>query len=205
MVAHFKKNLEFTGGLAVHYQQSCVVGPDTYQHLARGETIGRRFHSAPVVRIADAMQMQLGHVALADGRWRFYAFAGEDTKAIDALAHWLETSPQSPIVRTRRHYEDIDAVFDLRAVFQETFDQIRYEDLPSLLRPRKGKFGLEDREKVFSTDHKGAGDIFDMRGIDRQKGCLIVVRPDQYIAHILPLDAFAELSGFFEPIFSDLA
>ena len=27
---------------------------------------------------------------------------------------------------------------------------------------------------------------------------MIVVRPDQYVAHVLPLDAFAELAAFFD-------
>jgi phenol 2-monooxygenase len=70
--------------------------------------------------------------------------------------------------------------------------------MPLLLKPNKGKLGLQDHEKVFCVDHKGAGDIFEMRGIDRDKGCLIVVRPDQYIAHVLPLDAYGELATFFE-------
>ena len=39
-----------------------------------------------------------------------------------------------------------------------------------------------------------------MRGIDREKGCMVVVRPDQYIAHVLPLDAFQELANFFDGI-----
>jgi phenol 2-monooxygenase len=47
------------------------------------------------------------------------------------------------------------------------------------------------------VDHKGLGDIYDMRGIDREQGCMIVVRPDQYVAHVLPLDGFAELSSYF--------
>ncbi|MGR3581150.1 MAG: hypothetical protein ACU0CV_15925, partial [Sagittula sp.] len=55
-------------------------------------------------------------------------------------------------------------------------------------------------EKVFSVDHKGMGDIFDMRGIDREKGCMIVVRPDQYVAHVLPLDGTAELAAFFDGV-----
>jgi phenol 2-monooxygenase len=80
-VTHFKANLEFTGGLAVKYDESALIGPATHQALATGEEIGRRFHSAPVVRVADAMQMQLGHVAEADGRWRIYAFAGKDLGA----------------------------------------------------------------------------------------------------------------------------
>jgi phenol 2-monooxygenase len=36
-----------------------------------------------------------------------------------------------------------------------------------------------------------------MRGIHRERGCLIVVRPDQYVANVLPLDAREELSAFF--------
>ena len=197
-VRAFKANLEFTGGLAVHYGRSALIGPATHQSLATGEEIGRRFHSAPVVRLSDAKQMQLGHVAEADGRWRIYAFAGADPAAIHRLADWLETDPASPVVRYTREDEDIDGLIDVRVVFQETFDKLAYEDMPSLIRPTKGRLGLQDHEKVFCVDHKGAGDIFEMRGIDRVAGAMIVVRPDQYIAHVLPLDGTAELAAFFD-------
>ena len=36
-----------------------------------------------------------------------------------------------------------------------------------------------------------------LRGIDREQGCIVVVRPDQYVAHVLPLDARDELTAFF--------
>ena len=202
-VRQFKENLEFTGGLAVKYAESVLIGGPRHQALAKGLPIGRRFHSAPVVRVSDAMQMQLGHVAEADGRWRLYAFAGRNDRsaagsAIHKLADWLEKDRHSPVVKFTRKDEDIDGLIDLRAVFQQTFDQLAYENMPPLLKPNKGKLGLQDHEKVFCVDHKGAGDIFEMRGIDRDKGCLIVVRPDQYIAHVLPLDAYGELATFFE-------
>lgn len=200
-VQAFKENLEFTGGLAVQYDTSVITGTATYQALATGQIIGRRFHSAPVVRVADARQMQLGHVALADGRWRIYAFAGRTHAALCRLADWLEQDPGSPVRKYRRAGEDIDALIDLRAVFQETFDQLACEDMPALLRPTKGKLGLQDHEKVFCVDHKGQGDVFDMRGIDRNSGCMILVRPDQYIAHVLPLDGFDALSDFLAGIF----
>ncbi|GAB4359089.1 MAG: FAD-binding monooxygenase [Oricola sp.] len=198
----FIENLEFTGGLAVKYQQSALIAAPVHQALATGLEIGRRFHSAPVVRLADAKQMQLGHVAEADGRWRIYAFAGSADgsapgSAIHRLADWLESDPDSPVVKHTRADEDIDALIDVRAVFQQTFDQLAYEDMPSLLKPVKGRLGLQDHEKVFCVDHKGAGDIFEMRGIDREKGCMVVVRPDQYVAHVLPLDGYRELSAFF--------
>ena len=100
----FKANLEFTGGLAVKYGESALVGPATHQALAKGEEIGRRFHSAPVVRLADAKQMQLGHLAEADTRWRIYAFAGQNDSsapgsAIHKLADWLQTDANSPVVK----------------------------------------------------------------------------------------------------------
>lgn len=206
----FKENLEFTGGLAVKYDPSALIGPATHQALATGQKIGRRFHSAPVVRLADAMQIQLGHAADADGRWRIYAFAGRNdtatgASAIRALADWLETDPGSPVVKYTRRHEDIDALIDLRVVFQQTFDRLAYGEMPSLLKPTKGKLGLQDHEKIFCVDHKamgkGRGDIFDMRGINRKTGCMVVVRPDQYIAHVLPLDAYGELSDFFRGLY----
>jgi phenol 2-monooxygenase len=62
--------------------------------------------------------------------------------------------------------------------------------------PSKGRFGLTDYEKIFCADHDN--DIFDLRGIDRTSGCMVVVRPDQYVAHVLPLDDHAGLSAFFD-------
>ena len=87
-------------------------------------------------------------------------------------------------------------MFDLRVIFQGYHRDLRVEQLPSLLLPRKAKFGLIDYEKAFTADRR-AGDIFDLRGIDRAQGCIVVVRPDQYVAQVLPLDAFTELDAYF--------
>lgn len=51
---------------------------------------------------------------------------------------------------------------------------------------------------MFCPDLKSSNDIFDMRSIDRDRGCVVVVRPDQYVAQVLPLDAHGELLAFFE-------
>jgi phenol 2-monooxygenase len=70
--------------------------------------------------------------------------------------------------------------------------------MPPFLVPKKGRYGLRDYEKMFCPDLKSGNDIFDMRGVDRQHGSMVVVRPDQYVAHILPLDAFMDLAAFFD-------
>ncbi len=205
IIRQFKANLEFTGGTAVKYDSSVLFGEPAHQHLARGLEIGRRFHSAPVVRVADAMQMQLGHVAQADARWRLYAFAPASDRAqagspIQRWAQHLLHAPDSPLCQHTRADEDIDAIIDVRAVFQQTFDQLNVNDMPELLRPKTGKLGLQDHEKVFCVDHKGLGDIYDLRGIDRQQGCMVLVRPDQYVAHVLPLEGHEALSAYFSAI-----
>ena len=67
--------------------------------------------------------------------------------------------------------------------------------LPPLLLPKVGALGLVDHEKAFCADP--AQDIFDLRRIDRTTGALVIVRPDQHVAHVLPLDATDELAAFF--------
>ena len=67
--------------------------------------------------------------------------------------------------------------------------------MPALLRPAKGRFGLTDHEKVFAPDPQA--DIYALRGIDRARGGLVVVRPDQYVAHVLALEDHAPLAEFF--------
>jgi phenol 2-monooxygenase len=176
-----------------------LTGEPTHQALASGFTIGTRFHSSPAIRLADARPVQLGHAAQADGRWRLYAFADASQRALHALCEYLATSPASALRHITSEDADVDSVVDLRAVLQQAHREVRLEDLPGLLLPRKGRYGLVDYEKAFTSD--AATDIFDERGIDRERGALVVVRPDQYIAHILPLDAYAELNAFLQPIF----
>jgi len=88
-------------------------------------------------------------------------------------------------------------VIDVRAIFQQGHRDINVETLPPMLLPRKGRFGLIDYEKAFSPDLKNRRDIFDLRAIDREHGAIVVVRPDQYVANVLPLDAHDALTEFF--------
>jgi phenol 2-monooxygenase len=196
--AHFVKSGRYTAGVASHYAPTTVLTAEPrHQDLAKGFTIGMRFHSAPVVRLADAKPMHLGHAARADGAWRIYAFADASGQRLHDLAEFLAESPDSPVRRFTPTGADIDSVIDVRAVFQQGHLDLKVDDLPSILMPRKGCFGLIDYEKAFCPDLKNGPDIFDLRGIQREKGALVIVRPDQYVSNVLPLDAHDELAAFF--------
>ena len=200
---YFVRNLHYTAGTTIQYRPTILTAEPTHQHLAQGFPISMRFHSAPVVRLADAKPVQLGHVVKADGRWRIFAFAGaEDPTApssvVARLCEFLAEAPDSPIRRYTPEAADVDSVIDVRAVLQQDHRTLAIEAMPPFLLPQKGRYGLVDYQKMFCPDLKGGQDIYEMRGIDRDQGCMVVVRPDQHVAHVLPLDAYAELVDFFE-------
>lgn len=196
--AYFVKSGRYTAGVATHYAPTTVLTAEAiHQDLAKGFTIGTRFHSAPVVRLADAKPVHLGHAARADGAWRVYAFADAGGERLRDLTAYLSESPDSPVRRFTPTGAYIDSVIDVRAVFQQGHLDLKVEELPSILMPRKGCFGLIDYEKTYCPDLKKGSDIFDLRGIDREKGAMVVVRPDQYVSNVLPLDAHDELAAFF--------
>jgi phenol 2-monooxygenase (NADPH) len=199
--AYFVMSGRYTAGVATRYAPTTpLTAAATHQDLARGFTIGMRFHSAPVVRVADAKPVHLGHTARSDGAWRLYAFADANGELLRALAAFLADSPQSPVRRCTPVHADIDSVIDVRATFQQAHRSIDIASLPAILLPRKGRFGLIDYEKAFAADPRPGHDIFDLRTIDRQRGAMVVVRPDQYVSTVLPLEAHDELAAFFAQV-----
>ncbi|MBB4367919.1 phenol 2-monooxygenase [Bradyrhizobium sp. cir1] len=200
---YFVRHGRYTAGTATHYKPSVLTGAASHQHLAQGLVIGKRFHSAPVIRLADAKPVHLGHAAQADGRFRIYAFSPAENpaasgSAIRALCNFLAESRKSPIRRYTPRSGDIDGVIDVRAVFQQDHRELAIEAMPPMLLPSKGRYGLYDYEKMFCPDLKSGQDVFAMRGIDRKTGCMVVVRPDQYVASVLPIDDFAGLAAYFD-------
>jgi len=191
----------YVSGTLSQYSPSLITAEPVHQELAAGYPIGRRFHSARVVRLADAKPIHLGHALEADGRWRIVAFANAVDPAdagagVPALARWLDASADSPVRKCTPAGADVDSVIEMLSVFQQGYRELEFAALPELLWPPKGVYGLRDYEKVFCPDAE-KGDIFDKRGVDRQNGCIVIVRPDQHVATILPLDAHTALAEFF--------
>jgi len=185
---------EFPSGFMTHYGPSMIEGPSDHQGLATGFPLGMRFKSAEVVRVGDGNVIHLGHHAKADGRWRIYAFADASRSALSEWAAWVP----SLVSRYTPGDGDVDAVFDVKVVYQDPFEDVDLGEVPSAFLPQTGPFGLTDWEKVYAaTQSTGATpSIFDERGLSRD-GVVVVVRPDQYVAAVLPLTAREELAEFF--------
>ncbi|WP_203580658.1 FAD-binding monooxygenase [Microbacterium hibisci] len=196
---------EFPSGFMTQYGPSMVVAdaesPASHQALAEGFPLGKRFKSVEVVRVCDGNAVHLGHHAKADGRWRIYAFADAPAAGeASALSHWAEFmgSPASPVQRFTPEGADVDAVFDVKVVYQQPHEEVDITRVPDLFLPKTGPLGLTDWEKVYAAAPSAwtTDDIFDERSLSRD-GVVVIVRPDQYVAAVLPLEATDELTDFF--------
>jgi phenol 2-monooxygenase len=197
---YYVRTTENLAGLATQYATSMIVAEPLHQALAAGFPVGKRFKSAPVVRVCDGNTLHLGHHATADGRWRIYVFADAapagEASLVGQLARWLGEATESPLAVTPPGKE-VDAWFDVKVIYQGTHTDVDLSAVPELFKPRKGPFALIDYEKVYAVDP--SADIFELRGV-ATTGVVVVVRPDQYVAAVLPLTAHDELGAFFAPV-----
>src|SRR5262249_37840163 len=155
LAAFYVKTAEFPAGFLTQYPRSMVTGEALHQNLATGFPIGKRFKSAPVVRVADASPVHLGHHARADGRWRIYAFADAPTvsgaRPLAAGAGGSRPARASPFVPFPPPGPRA-TLFDAKVVSPAPHDQVDIGQVPPLFLPRSGPFGLIDYEKVYAID-----------------------------------------------------
>ncbi|MEL4319388.1 FAD-dependent monooxygenase [Leifsonia sp. YIM 134122] len=202
LATYYLATAEFPSGFMTRYGQSVIVGEAAHQSLADGFPIGKRFKSSEVALVADGNAVHLGHHAKADGRWRLYAFADApsagEPSALESWAEWISSSAESPVVRYTSPNQDIDAVFDVKVIYQQRFEDVDISRVPAAFRPQTGPLGLTDWEKVFAAAPSAwtSTDIYEERGLSRD-GVVVVVRPDQYVAAVLPLSATDALADFF--------
>lgn len=195
---YYLATAEFPSGFMTQYGASMITGSDAHQALAGGFPVGKRFKSAEVVRVGDGNVVHLGHHARADGRWRVYAFGD---RSGDGVRAWAEAA--APLfARYTPAGADADAVFDAKVVYQQPFEELDVTTAPELFQPKTGPLGLTDWEKVYASGPSKwtETDIFAARELSRD-GVVVIVRPDQYVAAVLPLDATDELAAFLAGAF----
>lgn len=193
LATHYLATAEFPSGFMTQYGASAIVADAAHQALAAGFPLGKRFKSVEVTRVCDGNAVHLGHHAKADGRWRIYAFADTDASS---LASWA-TGVAPVLAHFTPAGADVDAVFDVKAVYQQRYDEFEITSAPELFLPKTGPLGLTDWEKVYAAGPTvwTSADIFAERELSRD-GVVVVVRPDQYVAAVLPIDGVGELAEF---------
>ncbi|MCE0733180.1 FAD-dependent monooxygenase [Halomonas sp. G15] len=185
----YTQTAEFNAGYLTEYEPSIITTSVRHQQLAAGYPIGRRFKSAQVGRVCDLVPLHIGHQHTADGRWRVYVFADapapNESEVLGSWTYWAEEALPPRL-------------FDIKLIHQQAYTDFDMSDVAQVFKPKAGYFELTDMEHVFGTleDH----DIFEERAISRD-GAVVVVRPDQYVAGIFPLDSTEEMASFLNGVF----
>lgn len=172
------------------------------QTLAAGIEVGKRIPSYKVLNQSDARPSHLQELLRSNGRWRIITFAGDVTdptqaEKLKALGDQLRR-PDSFLKQFTPPAGRYDDTFELLVVHKAPRKDVSLFDFPEVYRPYDPVDGW-DYWKIFVDDesyHEGHGKIYDNLQID-PKGCLVVVRPDQYVSYVGPLDAFDDLQRFF--------
>lgn len=195
----YVKTAEFPAGFMTEYQPSMITSTTEHQNLTTGFPIGKRFRSAEVMRRLDAYVRHLGHEHKADGRYRLYVFADDapvqEKSTVDALAEKLLHDPRSPFVQFRKEGDDISTLIEPNVIYQSEYTTFTCPEVPEIFRPPVGELGLDYWEKIYSVIPEN--NIFDVRGISKD-GAVVIVRPDQYVAAVLPLNDFEGICAYFE-------
>ncbi len=225
----FEKGIMFTSGLAVDYGASILVakpgdsadqgdGTDVgpvvngihkvvgKQELASNIKLGMRFPSFQVLHQSDARPWQFAHFLKSDGRFRVIVFAGnlKNKTQWERLQGFGDSlvEPDSVIHRFTPSAKPIDSVIEILVIHSAPRLEVELLDLHEIFHPFDEKRGW-DYEKVFVDDvsyHEGHGEAYKNYGVDKENGCVVIARPDQYVGWIGELQDMKSIERYFSEV-----
>ena len=220
----FVKGNMFASGLSVDYGSSILVakpgdaaeqgdGTDVSssttriigkQELATNIQMGMRFPSFRVLNQSDARPWHFQKRLPSDGRFRIIVFAGNVLSSPQKARLEAFCSKLSNSMFLGSHLYNNIAVVTCHSAKRTEVELLR--DFPEVLHPFSEKIGW-DYDSVFVDDvsyHEGFGDAYKNYGVDKETGCVVVTRPDQYVGYVGQLDGDAGWVGveaYFKGIF----
>ena len=204
-------------GISHHVQKTnCAeCGPKTQesegpmksqQHLATNIPLGERFPSFKVIKHCDARSWHFGKMLKADGLFHLVLFAGDVSKTdqmqrVHSFAGAL-ADMAIPLVQHRMSGGSQKGgyhVADILTIHSAPRQEVEYLDFPELLRPFDEELGW-DYDRIFVDEesyHEGHGNAYEGYGVDKVRGCVVIVRPDQHVAWIGGLEDIDSLEMYF--------
>jgi phenol 2-monooxygenase len=207
----------FYSGFTVNYDKSILVVKDKEERkgvvwtkdVTNRIEVGMRLPSLQILRQADASVWQFLQWLKSDGRFRIILFAGDiknptQKERIQLFCDTLEKN-DSFLKRVTPPAAKIDSVIEILTLHSSPRTETNIFDFPSCLRPFDEDVGW-DYDKIFVDDaiyHYGHGQAYKQYGVDPQKGAVVVVRPDQYVAYTGEIEDVESLERYFADVLLD--
>ncbi|KAI2465735.1 putative phenol 2-monooxygenase [Annulohypoxylon bovei var. microspora] len=184
------------------------LSADTFakkQALAAGLPVGMRFNSYKVLNQSDARPWHFQEKLKSNGRFRVVLFAGnilspQQRERVEKFCEFLD-APTSFLRTATPAGSPLDTVIEVLTIHSSKRTETELlRDFPEVLHPFDPHTGW-DYDRVFVDDasyHEGIGDAYTKYGVDKERGCVVVARPDQHVGWIGDLEDFDELQKYFD-------
>ena len=201
----FKESCEFTSGYGVKYQPSVITWSP--QHPAQSPIVqpegsnlrpGRLLINADVTRVVDANVVHLEQEVPMNGSFRIFVFAGRSSltkSALCDLEHGLRkrssfyaTYERLAVKTGSQHdrHNPYSEFFTLCIIFANKRSEIEISrDVPGLLAQYRDHIYADDRWNRRVPEARAPAHA--KMGFDQDRGGVVVVRPDGYVAFVTGL------------------
>ncbi|KAI1391801.1 FAD binding domain-containing protein [Hypoxylon trugodes] len=189
----------FLSGVAISYGPNALIADRSEQGLTEEVRLGQRLPSHKVVCNAEGNLVHLSDFFPSNGAWRILIFAGDvGSQSQFDIVQKIGASLEKFVNQFSSFNNPIIEVFLIHAGTRD----FNILDLHPVYHPWNDKLGW-DYWKVFSDD---VGDFepcrspYEMYGVDKQRGCMVVLRPDQHVSFIGPLADFDNIQRFLSNV-----
>jgi phenol 2-monooxygenase len=173
------------------------------QSLAPGITVGKRMPSVKVLNQSDARPWHFQELLPSTGHWRIVVLPGDITapsqaEALSSVGNQF-AQPSSFLNKFTPRNKPRHEVFEILAVHSAPRRSVTIFDFPEVFRNFSVVDGW-DYGKIFADDesyHEGHGRFYETFGVVPQ-GCIVVLRPDQYVSYVGPIDDPDAVTKFFD-------
>ncbi|PYI29863.1 putative phenol 2-monooxygenase [Aspergillus indologenus CBS 114.80] len=201
-----RKTEHFSQGHTSYYRASslvCKQSKAVAQHLTPGEKlVPVRLRSQ-----ANGLPSWTTKMLESDGRFRILLLAGDVRSREQASRVWTCGDGLTRLLRQFTPAKNkLDSIIDVKAIHSAPFADVELDMFPSIVYHFDENEGC-DLTKVWSDSacnwgQQSDGQGYETWGVDRLRGGLIAMRPDQYIGWMGELEDVADLARYFQGIFA---
>ena len=207
----FYDALPFTSCTSIEYSGNSIVAKEgsnfaSKPELAQGLVVGQRFPSKKVVDQSNGRPLEFQERFPSDGKYRIVVFAGdisipEQQDRLQVFAEKLDTS-KLPVQRTVLKFGPNEATIEVLLLHCAKRQDVTLEKLPDIFYPMVPPRGKAyDRVYVDALPYTSQiGKAYEGYGVNKQRGCLVTVRPDGHVMHIGELEDVSDLEEIFGEI-----
>ena len=176
------------------------VAPRSVDGIAKNIALGQRLPSHKVVSQCDSTVVHLANALPSTGKWRILVFAGDlSSKKQRKVVHSLGETLQNLQRKYSKDGSHATSTIEVLLLNSGSRASVEPLDLHEVYHPWDGAQGW-DLWKIFSddaADFEPCSSAYEKFGIDKKDGCLAILRPDQHVSFVGPLDHHSPVESFF--------